>query len=202
MRKILTAAALFTLFTHVYAAGDPATGEEKSATCQGCHGADGNSPSADFPSLAGQNATYIIKQLQNFKEGKRSNETMSAMAATLEDQDMADIAAYFSSKKGVSTGSSAPKEVLNRGRLLYKGGNKKEGMAACAGCHGAKGTGNGPAGFPALAGQHADYIERQLLAFKTEERKNDMNHMMRDISFKLTSNDMKAVAAYLTTLTP
>lgn len=201
--RVLTACVLFGLFINAHAAGgDPVAGEEKAMACQGCHGMDGNSPDAEFPSLAGQQASYIIKQLKDFNSGKRSNEIMQAMASGLEEQDMVDVAAFFSAQKMTPAGSEAPKETLARGRLIYKGGNKKDGMAACAGCHGPKAMGNGPAAFPALAGQHAGYTVNQLLTLKTETRKNDVNHMMRDISTKMSVGDMEAVAAYLANLAP
>lgn len=185
---------------HAAATGDATAGQEKSAACQGCHGADGNSLAPIFPSLAGQKPSYIIKQLQDFQSSKRQNETMAPMAMGLTPQDMADIAAYYSRQKVIPAASSADKALLEKGKSIYKGGIKKREIAACASCHGPGGAGNNPAKFPALAGQQADYTAAQLDAFKTGTRSNDMNKMMRLISEQLTPGEMQALGAYLSTL--
>ncbi|MEZ5476235.1 MAG: c-type cytochrome [Thiolinea sp.] len=148
--------------------GDPAAGKTKSATCAACHGADGNSTNPEWPKLAGQTETYLFKQLKNFKAGQdadggRYNASMAPMVASLSEQDMADLAAYFSSQ--TAKPGSADETQVDLGRQVYKGGNNESGVPACAACHGPNGTGNPAAKFPALAGQHAKYTEIQLQAF-------------------------------------
>lgn len=199
MRAAITTLMIFGLAAPVFAA-NPNAGFDKSGVCQGCHGGDGNSPVAAFPSLAGQPANYLAKQLKDYRSGNRKNETMDALAASLSDEDIADIAAYFASQKPTPTGSDAKADTLALGKLIYKGGNMDTGLTACASCHGPQGKGNGPAKFPALAGQHADYTVSQLQNFKIEIRSNDMNNMMRNVSARMTQKEMDAVAAYLATL--
>lgn len=199
MNKWLVLAATMTLATATaptLAAGDAAAGKAKSATCAGCHGMDGNSVNPEWPNLAGQHAKYIAKQLADFKAGKdRNNATMSGMVAALNEQDMANLGAYFASlprKQG-----AADKSLVDAGQKLYRGGNPATGVAACIGCHGPTGSGNPAANFPALSGQHAKYVENQLKAFRSGERKNDAGRMMRNIAGKMTDAEIKAVAAYV-----
>ncbi len=200
MNKWLVLAATISLATATAtataAAGDATAGKTKSATCAGCHGADGGSVNPEWPNLAGQHAKYIAKQLTDFKVGKdRSNATMAGMVAALSKQDMADLAAFFSSlprKVG-----AADKSLAAAGEKIYRGGNLATGVAACIGCHGPTGSGNPAANFPALSGQHAKYVENQLNAFKAGQRKNDAGKMMRNIAGKLSEKEIKAVAAYV-----
>ncbi len=184
---------------HAYA-GNPQAGEEKSAACQGCHGADGNSPAGMWPSLAGQKPQYVVQQLKDFQSGARKNETMEPMVIGLTNEDMEDIAAYFAKQKPVPAGSAAEAKIISHGKQVYMAGNTEARLAACAGCHGADAKGNGPAKFPALAGQHADYILSQFDNFKHSARSNDSNGMMRDIAARISEEDLNAVAAYLATL--
>jgi cytochrome c553 len=201
MKKLaLTVIALFGIISIANGAGNVAAGEEKSAMCQGCHGPDGNSPMGDFPSLAGQHDSYLIKQLNDFKAGKRSNEMMDAIAPTLSDEDITDIAAYFSSQKITAAGTEADAKIIAMGKSIYMGGKKKTSLTACTGCHGPNATGNRAAKFPSLAGQHADYISSQLLSFSRDERTNDMNKMMRNIANTMKEREIAAVAAYLASL--
>lgn len=190
------------LASTVQAAGDPVAGQEKSAPCQACHGPDGNSVSPEWPSLAGMYESYIIKQLRDFQSGARVNETMSPMAMGLAEQDMADIAAYFSRQAPTPAEPTADATALSVGERLYLGGNKSNGVAACAGCHGPTAAGNGPAKFPALVAQEQGYIANQLRAFRGAQRANDPNRMMRDIAIRLTDGDIDAIAAYLATTKP
>ncbi|TCK16949.1 cytochrome c553 [Thiogranum longum] len=199
MNKWLVLAATLSLATgaaSTMAAGDAAAGKAKSAACAGCHGMDGNSVNPEWPNLAGQHAKYISKQLADFKAGTaRKNATMSGMVAPLSEQDMADLGAYFSTlprKQG-----AADKALVEAGQKLYRGGNPATGVAACIGCHGPAGAGNPAANFPALSGQHAKYVENQLKAFKSGERKNDAGQMMRNIAGKMSDKEIKAVAAYV-----
>lgn len=198
MKKLLLIAAAGVLVGStgvVWAKGDAAAGQQKSMTCAACHGADGNSASPDFPKLAGQNEAYLYKQLTEFKGGVRVNPTMQGMAAPLSDQDMQDLAAYFSSQK-VARGEADP-ALVKQGEAVFRGGNLDTGVAACMACHGVNGAGNAGAKFPALAGQHAKYTEAQLVAFRAMGRANDPGQMMRNIAAKLSDAEMKAVASYI-----
>jgi cytochrome c553 len=177
------------------AAGDKQAGQAKSATCMACHGADGNSANPEWPSLAGQPASYIVKQLKHFKATERNNPLMMPMAMILSDQDMLDLAAYFSSQTPRPTGETDPGK-LKLGEKLYRGGDLERGLPACSGCHGPAGAGIG--GFyPRIGGQHATYAALQLRAFKSEVRATDANSMMRNITAKLTEAEIDALASYL-----
>lgn len=198
MNKWLVFTAVFSLaggVTQAQAAGDAAAGKAASATCAGCHGADGNSANPEWPKLAGQGVPYLVKQLHNFKNGDRKNATMAPMAMGLSDQDMDNLATYFSSQT-MSQGA-AEKDLVEHGQELYRGGNPTTGVAACIGCHGPSGDGNPAAKFPRLAGQHAKYVEIQLHAFKSGERDNDAGKMMRNIASKMTEQEIQAVASYV-----
>lgn len=179
------------------AAGDAAAGKNKAAVCGACHGADGNSTGAQFPKLAGQNASYIQAQLANFKSGKRQNPIMSGQAANLSEQDMQDLAAWFSSQT-VVTGEADPGQV-KQGESLYRNGNKDEGVPACLACHSPDGAGNFPMKVPALAGQHSAYVVAQLQAYAAGTRSTDtnVNKIMETIAGRLTPAEMQAVASYI-----
>jgi len=180
----------------VQAAGDVAAGKTKSATCMACHGPDGNSPTNPvWPKLAGQHPNYIIKQLTEFKAGDRRDNLMSPMAAPLRDQDMQDLAAYFSSQKQ-SDGTAAADKVA-AGESLFRAGNPKTGVAACMACHGPTGVGNAPASFPRISGQHAAYTDKALKDFRAGARSNDVNNMMGGVAAKMTDAEMAAVAQYV-----
>jgi cytochrome c553 len=197
MKKLLliaSVAALAALGT-AHAAGDAAAGKTKSAACAGCHGPDGNSVNPVWPKLAGQHASYIVKQLADFKKGDRKDPTMAGMAAPLSEQDRADLAAYFSSQ--TTKIGSTPKDQLEAGQTLYRSGNAAAGVPACAGCHGPTGAGNEQAKFPRLSGQHAAYVEKALKDFRSGARANDAGQMMRNIATKLTDAEIKAVASYV-----
>lgn len=186
----------------IAAAGNPQAGQEKSVACQGCHGADGNSYSPEWPNLASQQASYIEKQVSNFQDGKRQDPTMSAMVIGLSKEDIADIAAYFASQKvqaSASTDPDASKDIA-LGKKIYKGGNTYNGVPACAGCHGPNGVGNGPATFPGIAGQKIGYLVKTLNDFKSGSRANDPNEIMRNIAAKLSDLEIKAVASYVSSL--
>jgi len=198
MNKWLVFTAVFSLISSVspaWAGGDAAAGKEKSATCAGCHGADGNSANPEWPKLAGQGDRYLHKQLKDFKGGVRKNATMAPMVAALGDQDMVDLAAFFSSQT-VQAGS-ADENLVELGEKIYRGGNPASGVSACIGCHGPSGAGNPAAGFPSLSSQHAKYVENQLNTFKSGERSNDAGKMMRTIAGKLTEKEIRAVASYV-----
>lgn len=198
MNKWLVFATIFTLsggMSQTFAAGDAAAGKAASATCAGCHGPDGNSVNPEWPKLAGQGDAYLVKQLHNFKDADRKNATMAPMAMGLSDQDMDNLAAYFSTQ-GMSQGA-ADKSLVELGQKIYRGGNPASGVAACIGCHGPTGAGNPAAKFPRLGGQHATYVENQLHAFALGERNNDAGKMMRNIAGKMTDQEIRAVASYI-----
>lgn len=198
MKKLLliaSVAALATLGTTVQAAGDATAGKAKSAACAGCHGPDGNSVNGMWPKLAGQHAGYLVKQLTEFKSGKRVDPTMAGMAAPLSEQDREDLAAYFGSQKTAI--GSTPKDLLEAGQTIYRAGNAASGVPACASCHGPTGAGNAQAKFPRLSGQHEAYVEKALKDFRSGARANDAGQMMRNIAAKLTDAEIKAVAAYV-----
>lgn len=179
----------------VSAAGDAVAGAAKAAACASCHGADGNSANPDWPKLAGQHDKYLVKQLANFKAGDRKNAMMAPMAAGLSEQDMADIAAFFSSQ--TLSGGKADPALVNAGEKLYRGGNATTGVAACMACHAPNGMGNPQANFPRLSGQHAAYMVLQLKAFRSGERANDAGKMMQNIAARMTDAEMQAVASYI-----
>ena len=176
--------------------GDAAAGQAKSAVCAACHGADGNSLVPIYPNLAGQGEKYIAKQLSNFKDGSRKDPVMMGMVAALSEQDMADLAAYFSSQ----TAKPGKGEHNDLGQKLYTGGDAAKGITACVACHGVDGKGMDSAGFPAIAGQSVDYLKSQLMKFRKGERANDTNSMMRNIAKRMKPADMEALAQYMASL--
>ena len=163
------------------------------AVCSACHGADGNSAITLNPKLAGQHPEYLLKQLTNFKEGKRANAVMAGMVANLSADDMKGLAAYFASQKQ-TLGKAKSNGAGSLGEKIYRGGIAATGVPACAGCHGAAGAGI-PKQYPRLSGQHADYALQQLRTLRTGERANAP--MMMAIAAKMTDAEMQAVADYM-----
>ncbi|MBM88400.1 MAG: cytochrome c4 [Gammaproteobacteria bacterium] len=180
------------------AQGDLAAGQAKAALCAACHGVDGNSQLSENPKLAGQNASYIVKQLNDYKSGARVNVIMAGMVAALSDQDMQDIAAWYASQQVTLQG--ADPETLEMGETLYRAGIKELSVAACSACHSPTGNGNAPAGFPSLSGQHPEYTLLQLKAFRSGERQNDQSSMMRTVVERLTDQELEALASYVSGL--
>lgn len=177
------------------AAGSKEAGQAKAATCSACHGVDGNSVNPEWPTIAGQHETYILTQLKAFKAGGRQNPLMSPMAMILSDEDMADLAAYFSSQ--AARGGEADPAKLKLGQRVYRSGKPETQVMACAGCHGPAGRGNAPASYPSIQGQHATYVAAQLRAYKSGTRSSDPNQMMRNVAAALTENEIDAVASYV-----
>ena len=181
---------------HAAEFGDAEAGAGKVATCAACHGNDGNSVTPTFPKLAGMGQHYLYKQMVDQKEGRRVIVEMTGMLDSFDDQDLRDIAAYFASQ--TPTLGVADPELYERGQAIYRGGNLETGLPACTGCHSPTGKGNDPAGYPRLAGQHADYIAKQLTNFREHERTNDgESEVMRDIAGRLSNRDIEAVASYI-----
>jgi len=184
------------------AAGDSANGKKVALEkgCAGCHGVDGNSAMAQWPKIAGQGQKYLAKQLMAFRDNDleksgRVDPTMAGFAKGLSDQDIQDIAAYYSSQV-VRVGEADPK-LVKLGYQIYRGGDKTKGVPSCMGCHGPVGEGNPASGFPGVSGQWAQYTQKQLEDFKGEKRRNDTNRMMRDITSKMYPEEIKAVASYI-----
>ena len=198
--KVVLAGAVVALMAGpvLAAEGDVSAGQQKAQTCFACHGQKGNSANGQFPKLAGQHASYIYKQLQAFKSGKRQNPIMQGQVASLNDQDMKDLAAYFASQT-MTIGETAP-NLADKGRDIYRYGIAAKGVAACFACHGPSGLGNKPAAFPRIGGQQAQYIETQLKAYRANQRKTDPNAMMRQEAAKLSDDEIQAVASYITGL--
>jgi len=173
---------------------DPAAGEAKfSAVCVACHGVGGNSGTPANPRLAQQHPDYIVKQLQEFKAGKRKNPIMQGFAAQLTDQDMKNIGAYVGTQKA-KPGFAKDKELVALGEKIYRGGLQNRQLPACAGCHSPNGAGI-PAQYPRLSGQHADYTAAQLLAFRDGIRGNSVQ--MSQIAAKLNDREIRAVSDYI-----
>jgi cytochrome c553 len=177
--------------------GSVEAGRTKAATCAACHGADGNSVAPDWPSLAGQHAAYIVRQLQAFKAGERQDVTMTPFAMTLTDQDVLDVAAYFAAQSRVPKG--ADPAAVNLGQQIYRGGIPERGIAACGACHGPTGHGNPLAAYPVISGQHAAYTAKTLNAYKAGERRSDtdLNQMMRNVAQMLLDDEITALAGYM-----
>ena len=192
----LTLVAVLGWTGSAHAAGTVEAGQAKSATCMACHGMDGNSANPEWPSLAGQHPSYILKQLKQFKAGERQNALMSPMAMILADQDMEDLAAYFASQTPRPTAETEPSK-LQRGQGIYRAGIASKGVPSCAGCHGPSGRGIPGAAFPMIGGQHAVYAAIQLRSYKSGARATDPNSMMRTIASRLNDDEIDAVASYL-----
>ena len=173
---------------------DLAAGEARfTAVCAACHGADGNSGSPANPKLAAQHPEYLVKQLQEYKSGKRANAIMQGMAAGLSDADMKNIAAWLASQKA-KPGFAKDKELVALGERIWRGGIADRQVAACAGCHSPNGAGI-PSQYPRLSGQHADYTAAQLVAFRDGVRKNNLQ--MSQVAAKLNDREIKAVSDYI-----
>jgi len=195
-------------------------GKEKSTACAGCHGENGNSMVSTFPKLAQQHSSYLIKQLLAFKEGSRNDPMMSSVAQGLNEEDMAEIAAFYSSQQisqnampvlsadqdeddaaptaePKTDGKDTIQTLMARGSDLYRNGDLVREVSACIACHGPHGEGNRPAAFPSIKWQHADYLIKTLNDFKSGARSNNPENMMHMIAKKMTEEEIKAVAYYI-----
>lgn len=191
---------LFAVGAAQAAEGDPKAGKKKSEVCQGCHGKIGISTAPNFPHLAGQYPQYIERQVLDFQNTKRSDPTMSAMAAAVSDtQDLKDIAAYFASRKAMAGKPGGNKALTAKGKAIFHDGLAETGVYACASCHGTKGRGKDPKNnlFPVIAGQSKDYLMKQMNDFRSGERHNDPAGMMGGIASKMTEAEIKAVVEYV-----
>lgn len=177
--------------------GSVEAGQMKAATCAACHGIDGNSVTPEWPVLAGQHASYIVKQLQAFQSGERTEVQMTPFAMTLSQQDIYDLAAYFAAQTPASKG--ADPELVGLGQQIYRGGVPERGIAACIACHGPQGHGNPLAAYPKINGQHAAYTMKTLHEYAAGERRSDtdVNQMMRNVAEMLLDDEIRAVASYI-----
>ncbi len=193
---LLWSAAVAALFaTGALGQGDAAAGEAKSALCATCHGPDGNSELPINPKIAGQNARYLIKQMQDFKSGARPGPIMATMVVNLSDEDIEDLAAYYAAQTPTLLG--ADPDSVELAESLYRSGNEELQVTACSACHSPTGSGNALAGFPAVSGQHPEYTLEQLEAFRQGARANDADGMMRNVTERLTDRELQALADYL-----
>ena len=206
--NIFVSILLLAVSTTSLASGDAEAGQAKSATCMACHGLAGNSTIPNYPKLAGQGEGYILKQLQEFKSGVRDNAIMAGVVSLLSEQDMIDIAAYYSIQTISENSAKADEKTIELARKIYLGGKKDTQTTACIACHGPKGLGIPSAKFPALSAQHAEYIVSQLKAFRqysineqtgSDEvaRDNDYEGMMRNVAKGLTTVEIEALAEYV-----
>jgi cytochrome c553 len=206
MKKFSIALVLLAGLSVNALAGDPAAGKALTVTCAACHGQDGNSAVPTFPKLAGQNEAYLIKQINDIKYKRRPVASMVGQVDHLSDEQIADIAAYYASQI-ITPGQSADKH-LGLGAEVYRAGVAESGVAACSSCHGARGSGNAPAGWPRLSGQHKEYIADQLRKWRIgaentlEENPNGRTNdgdarYMRDVAYRLTDNEIEAVANFI-----
>jgi cytochrome c553 len=198
-------------FAHIARAEEPLQGSAdagatKAAVCSACHGVNGNSANPEWPSLAGQNAVYIREQLGMFKARKRNNPIMQPMVDPLTDQDIADLAAFFSAQ--TPTGLEADPSYWKAGEALYRAGDTTRNIPACTACHGPAGQGNAGSGYPALRAQHSVYTVKQLQDYLTKNRYRDGTDpakvyntrnsvMMTTIAARLTPEDIRNLASYL-----
>jgi len=177
-------------------AADIDAGKTKSAVCAGCHGGDGNSINPIWPSLAGQHAAYLAKQLKEFKSDVRVDPTMKGMAAILAtDADIENVAAFFASQK--SKPVKFDKELATEGESIFRGGITEASVPACMGCHGPDASGLAAAGFPSLKSQHPAYLVAQLKKFRDGSRSNDTGKMMQNVAARMSDKEIMAVAAYI-----
>jgi cytochrome c553 len=223
MKKSLLAVSvslsLLTMMSSVQAVNIKA-GQAKSETCAGCHGKKGNSLVSMYPKLAAQNEEYLIKQIYAFKDGTRNGPMMSSMVAGLSDDNIKDIAAFYEAQKITRNALELDKEgavnevlsdeeqaeqeqleaMIALGRDIFVNGHLENEISACIACHGPKGEGNKPAAFPALHGQHADYLIKTLNDYKVGKRTNDSENIMRMIAQRMSTKEIKATANYISTM--
>ncbi len=204
-KSIVAILAVVGLSGLALAEGDADRGEELSQTCAGCHGTDGNSTSSENPKLAGQNQRYFIEQLEAYQSGERVNAVMQGFAADLSEQDIRDLAAFYAIQE--PEGGEADPDLVELGERIYRAGIESSEVMSCMGCHGPDGSGNAPAGFPRVAGQHAEYTIAQLQAYRAGYRADEPSEsarmtdgdtrMMRATAYGMRDHEMEAVASYI-----
>ena len=172
---------------------DLVKGQASFAVCSACHGVDGNSGTPAYPKLAQQHPEYLVKQLQEYKSGKRANAIMLGFASALSEEDMKNVA-YWATSKKATPGFAKEKELVTMGERIYRGGISDRQVPACAGCHSPTGSGI-PAQYPRLSGQHSEYTTAQLTAFRDGVRANSLQ--MTQVAAKLNDKEIRAVADYI-----
>jgi cytochrome c553 len=179
--------------------GDPIAGKSKAEMCFGCHGEDGNSTDPQYPKLAGQYAAYIIKQIRNYLAGTRSHQVMTTMASSINDDDLADIAAYFASQPTMKGGHPSSNRI---GKQLFDNDDLSRMMVRCSSCHGPEGKGLSPGNpvYPVIGGQHKDYLLSQLMNFKNGSRNNSTGGVMNVTVHRLSRAELEALAEYISGL--
>jgi|AntRauTorcE11898_2_1112593.scaffolds.fasta_scaffold11231_1 cytochrome c553 len=195
MKKLLIGLTLAISTAGFVHAADPAAGEQKAAVCAACHGSDGISSVAQWPNLAGQHFSYLEKQMLDIRDGRRDVPEMVGIIDNMSDEDLRDLAAFYA-QQSANVGQ-AKEELAMKGRDIYRAGNIAKGIPACTACHMPNGKGNSPAAFPAVSGQHTTYTINQLNNFRSGERDNDPNAMMRVIAEKMSDSEIEAVAEYM-----
>ncbi|MBD3641320.1 MAG: cytochrome c4 [Marinobacter sp.] len=201
MKKLIAGVVLgVSLTTLAHGAGDPQAGEQNAAVCAGCHGQGGQKPVMGvYPKLSGLGEKYLYDQLAAIKSGDRAIPEMTGLLDNMSEQDLQDLAAYFDSQDMIV--SQANPDTIDQGAALYRGGNLATGVPACAGCHNPQGKGNEPGGYPALGGQNAEYVIKQLNAYRDGSRNTGANAaIMMDVAAKLTDAEIEAVANYVSGL--
>lgn len=201
MKKLIAGVVLGVgLSAMAHGAGDPQAGEQKAAVCAGCHGQGGQKPVMGvYPKLSGLGERYLYNQLTLIKSKERVIPEMTGLLDNMSDQDLRDLAAYFDNQEMIV--SQADPELVDEGAQLYRGGNLATGVPACAGCHNPRGNGNEPGGYPALGGQNAEYLVKQLKAYREGTRDAGTNaSIMMDVAAKLTDAEIEAVASYISGL--
>jgi cytochrome c553 len=194
----LAVSLLMIVSLSALAQGDAEAGKAKSAVCAACHGPDGNSVVPNWPKLAGQHASYLARQMSLIKAGERPVPEMAGIVATISEQDIEDLAAYFASQTG--SAGLADEALVAAGELLYRGGNAATDIPSCMSCHGPAGEGNPLAGYPSLAGQHATYSEKMLKGFRSGQTwgpEDASSKIMTGVANRLTDAEIKAVSSYI-----
>ena len=197
-KQVMLGLALLVGATGVMAlVGDSDAGAQKNETCVACHNTDGNSTVGIWPKIAGQHQSYLVKQLLEYQkgpEGDRYEPSMYGMVQGLSEQDIYDLASFYAEQK--MTAGITQAQYLERGEQLWRGGDLAKGITACMACHHPQGLGNELANFPRLKGQNAEYTASQLKKYRSGERKNDINGIMRMIAAKMSDEDIEAVSSY------
>ena len=194
----IAASALLLVSFEATAQGDATAGQAKAAICAACHGADGNSTIPQWPKIAGQHEKYLVRQVNLIKSGARPVPEMVGIVATLNEQDIADIAAFYASQE--HSGGVADESEVFEGERLWRAGDRADGTPACMACHGPAGEGNPLVSFPALAGQHAVYTTSMLKRFRSGENwgeKDALSHEMNGVAAELTDDEIEALASYI-----
>jgi cytochrome c553 len=201
MKNLAIMFALLMAWAQSGIAADAAAGKSNAVVCSACHGADGNSAVPSFPKLAGQGEAYLVKQMKDIRDGARPVPTMAGQLDGKSDEYLADLAAYYASQS--KSGGKTDPELVALGAKVFRGGVAERNVAACSACHSPKGKGNAPAGFPSLAGQHAEYTATQLKMYRkgyedSTGRTNDGDgKIMRTIAFGLSDKEIEAVSSYI-----